>query len=76
MPVSTGHGWPTRPETQASTPERSGRVRSSQADDQQRSSNTLDGDIFQYIQNFKSDVLGNQPARILIISDENAVDYY
>lgn len=47
-----------------------------QADDQQRSNNTLDGDIFQYIQNLKSDVLGKEPARILIIGDENAVDYY
>jgi len=47
-----------------------------QADDQQRSSNTLDGDIFQYIQKLKIDVLGNQPARILIIGDENAIDYY
>ena len=30
MPVSTYHDWPVRPETQANTPERSGRVRSSQ----------------------------------------------
>ena len=45
-------------------------------DDQQRSNNTLDGDLFQYIQSLKSDVLGKEPARILIIGDENAVDYY
>ena len=31
MPVSTGHGWPVQLETQASTPERPGRVRSSRA---------------------------------------------
>ena len=33
MLVGTGHGWPVQPETQASTPEQSGRVRLSRADD-------------------------------------------
>ena len=47
-----------------------------QADDQQRSSIDLDGKIYQYIQRLKSEVLGDQPARILILGDENAIDYY
>lgn len=47
-----------------------------QADDQQRSSATLDGDLFQYIQRLKSQVLGDQATRILIIGDENTADYY
>jgi len=48
----------------------------SQADEQQRSSIDLDGEIYQYMQRLKSDVLGDQPARILILGDENAIDYY
>jgi len=47
-----------------------------QADDQQRSSAALDGDLYRYVQRLKSDVLGKQSARILIIGDENTVDYY
>ena len=47
-----------------------------QADDQQRSSIDLDGEIYQYIQRLKNSVLGDQPARILILGDENAIDYY
>jgi hypothetical protein len=45
-------------------------------DEQQRMSNGLDGEVYQYVQRLKSSVLGNQNARILIIGDENAVDYY
>jgi hypothetical protein len=45
-------------------------------DDQQRSSIDLDGEIYQYVQRLKSSVLGDQSARILIIGDENAIDYY
>jgi hypothetical protein len=33
MLVSTCHGWPVQPETQASTPERSGKVASSRVGD-------------------------------------------
>jgi len=47
-----------------------------QTDEQQRSSNDLDGEIFKYVQRLKSDVLDNQTTRILIIGDENAIDYY
>jgi len=47
-----------------------------QADDDRRLSNDLDGEIYQYVQRLKSDVLGDMPARILIIGDENAIDYY
>ncbi|GMR15191.1 MAG: hypothetical protein BMS9Abin30_0813 [Gammaproteobacteria bacterium] len=36
----------------------------------------LDGEIQQYVQRLKADVLGDKPARILIIGDENAIDYY
>ncbi len=48
----------------------------SQADEQQRLSIDLDGGIYQYVQRLKNDVLGDQPARILVLGDENAVDYY
>ena len=47
-----------------------------QADDEQRLLNGLDGEIYQYVQRLKTDVLGDAPARILIIGDENAIDYY
>ena len=36
----------------------------------------LDGEIQQYVQRLKADILGNKPARILIIGDESAIDYY
>ena len=48
----------------------------SQADEQQRSSIDLDGEIFKYVHRLKNDILGDQPARILVLGDENAVDYY
>ena len=48
----------------------------SQTADQQRSSIDLDGKIYQYIQRLKSEVLGDQAARILILGDESAIDYY
>ena len=47
-----------------------------QADVQQRAGIDLDGKIYQYVQRLKSGVLGDQPARILILGDENAIDYY
>jgi len=47
-----------------------------QADNQQRSNIDLDGKIHQYAQRLKNEVLGEQPARILILGDENAIDYY
>lgn len=47
-----------------------------QMDEQQRLGNDLDGNIYQYVQRLKSSVLGTQNARILIIGDENAIDYY
>ena len=46
------------------------------AGDQQRLSMALDGEIYQYSEKLKSGVLGDSTARILIIGDENAVDYY
>jgi hypothetical protein len=45
-------------------------------DEEQRSSIDLDGEIYQYVQRLKSSVLGDHSARILIIGDENAIDYY
>jgi hypothetical protein len=47
-----------------------------QKDEQQRLSSELDGEIYQYVQRLKSTLLGNQNARILIVGDENAIDYY
>jgi len=47
-----------------------------QTDDQQISSTALHGDLYQYIQRLKTEVLGDEPARILIIGDENTADYY
>ena len=47
-----------------------------QMNEQQRLNSDLDGDIFQYVQRLKSTVLGGTPARILIVGDENAIDYY
>lgn len=47
-----------------------------QLDDQQRASMAMDGEIYQYVRRLKSEVLGEQPARILILGDENAIDYY
>ncbi|MCW8924740.1 MAG: hypothetical protein OQJ84_00635 [Xanthomonadales bacterium] len=47
-----------------------------QADEQQRLSNGMDGEIYQYVQRLKSTVLGEQKSRILIIGDESAIDYY
>ncbi len=47
-----------------------------QKDEQQRLSSALDGEIYQYVQRLKSTVLGDQTARILIVGDKNAIDYY
>lgn len=44
--------------------------------EQQRLSNDLDGEIFQYVQHLNSAVLGDTPKRILIVGGENAIDYY
>jgi len=40
------------------------------------SSDELDGEIYQYVQHLKSTILNGAKARILIIGDENAADYY
>ena len=45
-------------------------------DDRQYTSTDLDEGIYQYVQNLKADILGDQPTRILIIGDEEAVEYY
>jgi hypothetical protein len=47
-----------------------------QADAQKLSIDTLDGGIFQYVQRLKNEVLGDQPARILIVGDEDTAEYY
>jgi len=39
-------------------------------------STNLDGEINQYVQRLKADVLGGKAVRILIIGDESAIDYY
>jgi hypothetical protein len=48
--------------------------------EEQRSRNDLDGEIYKYVQQLKKDVLSpqvsNRPNRILIIGDDNAVDYF
>ena len=36
----------------------------------------LDIEIYQYVQRLKADVLGEEAARILIIGDKNAIDYF
>jgi len=46
------------------------------ADQQQRLSLALDGEIFHYVQRLKTSVLGKQNARILIVGDDGAADYY
>ena len=49
-------------------------------DEEQRSRNDLDGEIYKYVQQLKRDVLKpnleNRPNRILIIGDNSAVDYF
>ena len=47
-----------------------------QVDEQQRSSIDLDGEVYQFMHRLKSGVLGDQPARILILGDESTHDYY
>ena len=50
------------------------------SDPEQRSGNDLDGEIYKYIQRLKMDVIQSEGSgkvnRILIIGDENAIDYY
>lgn len=46
------------------------------ADEQQRLGMALDGDIFRYVQRLKTSVLGRENARILIVGDQDAADYY
>jgi hypothetical protein len=36
----------------------------------------LDGALYDYVQKLKSEVLSDQPARILILGDENSDEYY
>ncbi len=45
------------------------------SDETQRFKFELDSEIHQYTQRLKSKFLGEKPARILIVSDENVVDY-
>lgn len=47
-----------------------------QTDDQQRLGMGLDGEIYQYVQKLKADILNRKTARILIIGDENITVYY
>ena len=47
-----------------------------QADEQQRSSIDLDGEVYQFMQRLKSGVLGDQPARILVLGDDSTHEYY
>jgi hypothetical protein len=46
-----------------------------QSDLQQRLSTGLDGDVYQVTQRLKDEVFGSEPARILILGDDNYVDY-
>jgi hypothetical protein len=45
-------------------------------ENQQGHSTELDADLQRYIDRLKNEVLGDKPARILILGDENAADYY
>ena len=47
-----------------------------QVDEEQRASNDLDGEIYQYVKRLKSGVLANQNARIFLIGDRKTLDYY
>ena len=46
------------------------------ADEQQRLDSGLDGEIYQHVQKFKALAQGKEFARVLIIGDDNIVDYY
>jgi hypothetical protein len=46
------------------------------AESQQTTERGLDEEIENYAQKLKNEVLGNEPARIVIIGDENAEEYY
>jgi hypothetical protein len=46
------------------------------ADEQQKLSSELDGGIYQYVQRLKAATLGNKNARILVIGNDGAIDYY
>lgn len=47
-----------------------------QAEEHQRLSMGLGGDIYQYVEKLKAEILGDQNARILIVGDENADKYF
>ena len=44
-------------------------------DESEKQRRGLDGEIYRYIERLKREVLPEQPARILIVGDENAVEY-
>lgn len=44
-------------------------------DEQQRAGKELDGDIYQIAHRLKNEVLGAQPARIILLGDESISDY-
>jgi len=46
-----------------------------QLSEEQRLSNDLDGDIYQYVTRVKNELLSDEPGRILIIGDDAAIDY-
>ncbi len=46
------------------------------ADNQHHFNTALDGEIYHYAERLKSDILGDKAARVLIIGEENAADYY
>lgn len=48
----------------------------SQTGMQQQAVNELDADIWKYIQRLKMTVLGEEKARILLLGDDTAIDYY
>lgn len=71
MPVSICHDWPVQPGTRASTPERSGRVRSSRAGGEHilRLDRTL-ADLFRFI----NEQVGLDNALIVLSADHSSPD--
>jgi hypothetical protein len=46
------------------------------ASEEERLERTLDGEIYRYIRRLKEDVLPQHPSRILIVGDDDALDYF
>ncbi len=47
-----------------------------QMSEQQRLASDLDGEIFQFVENLKSEILGGKTSRVLIVGSQGVPDYY